>query len=167
MLQWTKTIGEGGEDIANSIIQSSDGGYVVAGYTASFGAGGSDFYVVKLDSSGNAEWTKTIGGGSWDEARSIIQSSDGGYVVAGYTQSFGAGGDMYVVKLDSSGNVVWTRTIGGSSNEVANSIIQSRDGGYVVAGYTRSFGAGSFDIYVVKLDSSGNIAVDKDYRREF
>jgi hypothetical protein len=157
-VQWTKTIGGGGEDIANSIIQSRDGGYVVAGYTASFGAGGCDIYVVKLDSSGNVEWTKTIGGGSWDEARSIIQSNDGGFVVAGWTSSFGAGSfDMYVVKLDSSGNVQWTRTIGGSSNEVANSIIQSRDGGYVVAGYTASFGAGSFDIYVVKLDSSGNV----------
>jgi hypothetical protein len=69
------------------------------------------------------------------------------------------------VKLNISGNVQWTKTIGGRSWDEARSIIQSSDGGYVVAGYTRSFGAGSFDIYVVKLDSSGNVAVDKDYRR--
>jgi uncharacterized delta-60 repeat protein len=155
---WTKTIGGSSEDRANSIIQSSDGGYVVAGWTKSFGAGDYDIYVVKLDSSGNVLWTKTIGGSALDEALSIMQSSDGGYVIAGYTRSFGAGGrDFYVVKLDSSGNVVWTKTIGGSSDDVAYSIIQSSDGGYVVAGWTSSFGAGSSDFWVVKLDSAGNV----------
>jgi uncharacterized delta-60 repeat protein len=160
-VQWAKTIGGSGNDFARSIIQSSDGGYVVAGWTYSFGAGRSDFYVVKLDSSGNVQWTKTIGGSSYDVANSIIQSSDGGYVVAGWTESFGAvGRDMYVVKLDSSGNVLWTKTIGVSYHDEANSIIQSSDGGYVVAGKTGSFGsfgAGGYDMYVVKLDSGGNV----------
>jgi hypothetical protein len=155
---WAKTIGGSNSDYAHSIIQSSDGGYVVAGSTSSFGSGGSDFYVVKLDSSGNVQWAKTIGGSDYDAAYSIIQSSDGGYAVAGYTRSFGAGSeDMYVVKLDSSGNIVWTKTIGGSSWDEALSIIQSSDGGYVVAGSTRSFGAGYSDFYVVKLDSGGNV----------
>jgi hypothetical protein len=114
-------------------------------------------YLVKLDSSGNVVWTKTIGGSSRDEAYSIVQSSDGGYVVAGYTRSFGAGeDDFYVVKLDSSGNVVWTKTIGGSSYDYAYSITQTSDGGYIVAGRTESFGAGYWDIYVVKIDGSGN-----------
>jgi hypothetical protein len=157
-VQWTKTIGGSYGDEANSIIQSSDGGYVVAGYTSSFGAGGRDIYVVKLDASGNVQWTKTIGGSGWDEANSIIQSSDGGYAVAGWTGSFGAGGwDIYVVKLDASGNVQWTKTIGGSNDDGALSIIQSSDGGYVVAGWTESFGAGDRDMFVVKLDSSGNV----------
>jgi hypothetical protein len=156
---FAKTIGgRYDEDRALSIIQSSDGGYAVAGYTKSFGAGGADIYVVKLDSGGNVQWTKTIGGSSGDYAYSIIQSSDGGYVVAGYTYSFGAGNyDMYVVKLDSGGNVQWTKTIGRSSDDKAYSIIQSSDGGYVVAGYTKSFGAGNYDMYVVKLDSGGNV----------
>jgi hypothetical protein len=146
-----------------SIIQSSDEGYVVAGYTLSFGAGSADFYVVKLGSSGNEQWRKTIGGSDEDVAMSIIQSSDGGYVVAGYTWSFGEGGyDFYVVKLDSSGNVEWTKTIGGSDEDVAMSIIQSSDGGYVVAGYTSSFGAGGYDIYVVKMDSSGNVCFSQN-----
>jgi uncharacterized delta-60 repeat protein len=159
---WTKTIGGSGDDQANSVVQSSDGGYVVAGYTTSFGASGADMYVVKLGSGGNVQWTKTIGGSDDDFANSVIQSSDGGYVIAGYTQSFGAGGyDMYVVKLDSNGNVVWTKTIGGSNSDVANSIVQSSDGGYVVAGETLSFGASGRDIYVVKLDSSGNIVWTK------
>jgi hypothetical protein len=155
---FAKTIGGSDYDAASSIIQSSDGGYVVAGGTGSFGAGGYDFYVVKLDSSGNVIWTKTIGGGSSDWAASITQSSDGGYVVAGRTYSFGAGWfDFYVVKLDSSGNVIWTKTIGGSVTDQASSIIQSSDGGYVVAGRTWSFGAGGYDFYVVKLDSGGNV----------
>jgi len=155
---WTKTIGGSAWDGASSIIQSSDGGYVVAGGTSSFGAGNADMYVVKLDSAGNVIWTKTIGGSNWDEAQSIIQSSDGGYVVAGKTWSFGAGSaDMYVVKLDSAGNVIWTKTIGGSNDDEAVSIIQSSDGGYVVAGWTGSFGAGGADFFVVKLDSSGNV----------
>jgi hypothetical protein len=155
---WEKVIGGFSNDMAYSIIQSSDGGYVVAGSTESFGAGGRDFYVVKLDSVGNIVWSKTIGGSDWDEPYSIIQSSDGGYVVAGLTLSFGAGNsDMYVVKLDSGGNVQWTKTIGGSDSDFANSIIQSSDGGYAVAGYTWSFGAGGYDMYVVKLDSEGNV----------
>jgi hypothetical protein len=159
---FSKTIGGSRWDIASSIIQSSDGGYVVAGWTESFGAGNEDFYVVKLDSSGNVIWTKTIGGSKGDRANSIVQGSDGGYVIAGWTESFGAGfADFYVVKLDSSGNVVWTKTIGGSLTDAAISIIQSSDGGYVVAGYTQSFGAGGSDMYIVKLDSSGNVVWTK------
>jgi arginine repressor len=159
---WTKTIGGSSNDFAYSIIQSSDGGYVVAGSTGSFGAGSYDIYVVKLNSYGSAQWTKTIGGSLSDEARSIIQSSDGGFVVAGNTRSFGAGvSDIYVVKLDNGGNVLWTKTIGGSSNDGARSIIQSSDGGFVVAGWTNSFGAGGYDMYIVKIDGSGNVAWTK------
>jgi hypothetical protein len=109
---FAKKIGSSNDDEAWSIIQSSDGGYAVAGWTSSFGAGNWDFYVVKLDSAGNVVWTKTIGGSFDDEANSIIQSSDGGYVVAGYTESFGAGyPDMYVVKMDANGNVCFSQNI--------------------------------------------------------
>jgi hypothetical protein len=163
---FAKTISGSVLNVAYSIIQSSDGGYVVAGWTYSFegfGAGGPDFYVVKLDSSGNVLWTKTIGGSLTDEAWSIIQSSDGGYVVAGVTESFGAGDwDIYLVKLDSSGNVLWTKTIGGSNDDAAISIIQSSDGGYVVAGWTESFGAGYLNIYVVKMDANGNVCFSQN-----
>jgi len=165
---WTKTIGGSLTDVALSIIQSSDGGYAVAGETSSFGAGDSDMYVVKLDSEGNVVWTKTIGGSDFDAAYSIIQSSDGGYAVAGYTLSFGAGGfDMYVVKLDSEGNVQWTKTIGGSFYNFAWSIIQSIDGGYAVAGETLSFGADHFDyydldLYVVKMDANLNVCFSQN-----
>jgi hypothetical protein len=101
---FAKTIGGNNDDRAYSIIQSSDGGYVVAG------ASGGDFYVVKLDSSGNVVWSKTIGGSNDDGATSIIQSSDGRYVIAGWTNSFGAGSyDFYVVKMDANGNVCFSK----------------------------------------------------------
>ena len=100
------TIGGLYEDAGNSIIQTSDGGYAITGWTASFGAGLRDVYVVKLDGSGNLQWTRTIGGADWDDGHSIIQTSDGGYAIAGETESFGAGlEDIYVLKLDSNGNI--------------------------------------------------------------
>jgi len=157
-LQWTRTIGGRGYEIGNSLIQTSDGGYVIAGSTTSFGAGGEDVYVVKLDAKGNLQWTKTIGGPKGDEGRSLIQTSDGGYAIAGYTSSFGAGeADVYVVKLDANGNLQWTKTIGGKKADGGFSLIQTSDGGYAIAGYTSSFGAGEADVYVVKLDANGNL----------
>ena len=157
-LQWTQTIGGPGPEIGYSLIQTSNGGYAIAGTTGSFGAGKADVYVVKLDTNGNLQWTKTIGGPKDDWGSSLIQSSDGGYAIAGYTISFGAGGDdVYVVKLDASGNLQWTKTIGGPDREEGNSLIQTSDGGYAIAGYTKSLGAGGRDVYVVKLDANGNL----------
>jgi hypothetical protein len=157
-LQWTKTIGGKSWDEGHSLIQTSDGGYAIAGYTYSFGAGDRDVYVVKLDAKGNLQWTKTIGGGRRDGGHSLIQTSDGGYAIAGETYSFGAGeSDVYVVKLDAHGNLQWTRTIGGESEDWGTSLIQTSDGGYAIAGMTNSFGSGGLDVYVVKLDAKGNL----------
>jgi len=157
-LQWTKTIGGKDADGGSSLIQTSDGGYVIAGTTFSFGAGGGDIYVVKLDANGNLQWTKTIGGPGDEAGASLIQTSDGGYAIAGTTFSFGAGGrDIYVVKLDANGNLQWTKTIGGPESEEGYSLIQTSDGGYVIAGSTNSFSAGKDDVYVVKLDANGNL----------
>jgi len=157
-LQWTKTIGGPGDEIGFSLIQTSDGGYAIAGSTGSFGAGWYDVYAVKLDANGNLQWTKTIGGKDFEAGYSLIQTSDGGYAIAGYTESFGAGReDVYVVKLDANGNLQWTKTIGGLDDEIGHSLIQTSDGGYAIAGKTYSFGAGWADVYVVKLDANGNL----------
>jgi len=157
-LQWTKTIGGPSDDWGFSLIQTSDGGYAIAGYTKSFGAGEDDVYVVKLDANGNLQWTKTIGGPGNEAGASLIQTSDGGYAIAGYTKSFGAGeDDVYVVKLDANGNLQWTKTIGGTEIDWGHSLIQTSDGGYAIAGYTESFGAGKADVYLVKLDANGNL----------
>jgi hypothetical protein len=117
-LQWTKTIGGKKDDVGlMALIQTSDGGYAIAGYTTSFGAGNGDVYVVKLDANGTSNGPKP----SADQAmtgHSLIQTSDGGYAIAGSTQSFGAGGDdVYVVKLDANGNLQWTKTIGGPKDD--------------------------------------------------
>ena len=104
-LQWTKTIGGESEDTGGSIIQTSDGGYAIAGYTESFGARSGDVYLFKLDANGNLQWTRTIGGPGNEAGPSLIQTSDDGYALAGGTSSFGAGQlDVYVVKLDKNGN---------------------------------------------------------------
>jgi outer membrane protein assembly factor BamB len=99
-----KTISGPENEWGSSLIQTSDGGYAIAGFTESFGAGEADVYVVKLDANGNLQWTKTIGGPHREEGTSLIQTSDGGYAIAGVTISFGAGeADVYVVKLDANG----------------------------------------------------------------
>jgi uncharacterized delta-60 repeat protein len=161
---WQKTYGGRSEDRAFSIQQTSDGGYIVAGYTGSFGAGGGDFWVLKLSGRGDVVWQKSYGEKREDSANSIRQTSDGGYIVAGYTGSFGAGlDDFWVLKLDASGDVVWQKTYGGESRDRARSIQQTSDGGYIVAGYTGSFGAGSYDSWVLKLDVSGDVVWQKTY----
>ena len=157
-----KAIGGENPDWGNSLIQTSVGGYAIAGYTASFGAGNYDVYVVKLDAHGNLQWTKTIGGEYFDGGSSLIQTSDGGYAIAGRYFLIGDHGEVYagyvyVVKLDAKGNLQWTKTIDVKNEYLSEaSLIQTSDGGYAIAGATNSFGAGYTDVYVVKLDKNGN-----------
>jgi len=161
---WQRTYGSTGYEAAHSIQQTTDGGYIVAGGTDSFGGPYEDIWVLKLNSIGDIIWQKTFGGDYTDYANSIQQTSDGGYIVAGWTNSFGAGElDYWVLKLNSSGDISWQRTYGGVSSEEANSIYQTSDGGYIVAGYTLSFGAGNFDILILKLDSNGDIEWQNTY----
>jgi hypothetical protein len=156
--QWALTYGGSYSDVAQSIQQTNDGGYIIAGETRSFGAGLNDIWILKLDSNGATVWQRTYGGSYRDIARSIQQTGDGGYIVAGDTESFGAGmSDIWVLKLDSNGATVWQRTYGGSGGDVARTIQQTDDGGYIVAGYTESYGAGANDFFVLKLYSDGNV----------
>jgi len=157
-IQWQKTYGGRADDQPHSIQQTSDGGYAVAGWTYSFGAGDWDVWILKLDENGTIQWQKTYGGREWDEARSIRQTLDGGYVVVGGTESFGAGGsDFWVLKLDGNGALQWQKTYGERAYDDAMSIRQTSDGGYVVAGATESFGAGNEDLWILRLDKDGNI----------
>jgi hypothetical protein len=160
--QWSRTIGGTSLDYALSIIQTTDRGYALFGSTDSFGAGYNDYYIVKLDSSGSLQWSRTIGGTGGDYGFSIIQTTDGGYAMSGTTISFGAGNlDLYIVKLDVSGLLQWSRTIGGTNHEYGYSLVQTTDVGYAVSASTASFGAGSYDAYIVKLDSSGSLQWSK------
>ncbi|HTB32569.1 MAG TPA: T9SS type A sorting domain-containing protein [Bacteroidia bacterium] len=158
VIQWTKTVGGAYEDVGNCIIQSKDGGYAIAGYTASYGSGNYNMYVIKLDSAGNLKWTKVIGGILSEKGYSIIQSREGDYVITGNSESYGAGSvNIYLVKLDSAGTLKWTKTIGGTNSDAAYSIIQTHEGGYAITGYTESYGIGIQDVYVLKVDTGGNL----------
>ena len=165
-VQWTKTYGGWNQDEARSVQQTSDGGYIVAGYTHSFGAGANDFFLIKTDAFGNVQWAKTYWGTSNDYAYSVQQTSDGGYIVAGITYSFGAGGvDVFLIKTYANGNLQWAKTYGGTGYAYAYSFQHTSDGGYILAGYTNSFGAGSWDIFLIKTDANGNISSSCDIVR--
>lgn len=145
---------------ANDIVQTMDGGYVVAGRrVASSTSADWDASLLKLDASGGIEWQRTYGGAGIELAYAIRQVPDGGYVVAGESNSFGSGrADAWVLRLDAGGSVVWQRAYGGPGDDHAYAIALAPDGGYLVAGDTRSFGDGiHYDAWIVKLDAGGNI----------
>ncbi|MEO0211241.1 MAG: T9SS type A sorting domain-containing protein [candidate division WOR-3 bacterium] len=165
---WSRRIGGSGDDGAQCIIRTSDGGYAITGWTDSYGAGAYDILVMKFDPSWNISWTKTIGGGGYDLGFSLIQTSDGNFAILGQTESFGAGGrDIILTRLDASGNHIWTRTIGGPGNDDMGGdlgslyggrqlIVQTPDGGLELIGSTESYGVGGPDILVSKFDINGN-----------
>jgi uncharacterized delta-60 repeat protein len=162
--QWNRTYGGTNTDWGCSVQQTSDSGYIVAGLTYSFGHGNSDIWLLKTDSAGHQQWSRTFGGTSLDEAYSVQQTSDGGYILAGTTYSFGAGlGDLWIVKTDSTGNLQWSRTYGRASYDWGDSVEETSDGGYIMAGFTSSFGAGDEDFLLVKTNSTGSQEWNKTY----
>ena len=154
---WTRTYGGIGTDKCKSVQQCSDGGYIIAGETNSFGAGNYDIYLIKTDANGDTLWTRTFGGTGIDRGESVIEATDDGYIVTGTTGSFGAGGkDVYLIKTDANGNTLWTKTFGAINNEEGQSVLQTTDGDYIIAGFTNSFGAGGNDVYLIKTDVNGD-----------
>jgi len=161
-MKWNKTYGGDKPDGAYFVQQTNDNGYIIAGYTRSSGAGSSDFWVVKTDSNGNTQWNKTYGGIGRDEAYSVQQTSEEGYIIAGSTRSFGAGlSDFWLVKTDSNGEIVWNKTYGGPYYEEAYSVQQTSDGGYIAAGSTNSLG--SEDFWLVKTGPDGGMQWNKTF----
>jgi len=147
--------------VASPSPPATEGEFVVAGSTTTFPW---DALVAKLDAVGNIVWLRTFGEAGHEAARSIEATSDGAYIVGGHTSSSGDGGhDAWVLKLDSDGNVIWQRAYGGPGLDSAASVRPTADGGYIVAGHTSSFGAGSLDAWLVKLDHIGNVVWQKTY----
>ena len=161
---WNKTFGGSSDDYAYVVQQTSDGGYILAGATESFGAGNWDAWLIKTDADGNKVWDKTFGGSNGDSAYAVQQMSDGGYLLAGDTQSFGAGGyDAWLIKTDANGNKVWDKTFAGSGVDKAYSVKQTKDGGYILAGWTRPYDTDYYDAWLIKTDTNGNKQWDKTF----
>jgi len=156
---WDKLFGGSEPDWANSVAQTSDGGYILTGGTESFGAGLRDVYLIKTDADGNETWSKTFGGAGYDEGYSVCETSDGGYIIAGFINSF----DIYLIKTEASGNEVWSKTFGGADVEVAYSVQETSDGGYIITGFTGSYGAGVDDVYLIKTDANGSEVWSKTF----
>jgi len=152
------------DDRAYWMEKTIGGGYIIAGSTNSFGAGGKDIYLIKTNNNGDTLWTKTYGMAGDEQAWSVRQLQGGGYIMAGYTNSTGAGGlDVYLLKTDANGNLIWAKTFGGTSVEDGFSVEETNDRGYILAGATESFGSGLFDVYVIKTDSAGTMQWAKTY----
>ena len=179
-IQWQKSLGGSSNDLARSIQQTSDGGYILAGGTesddgdVSSNHGSDDAWIIKLDFIGNIQWQKNLGGRGSDEAEFIRQTNDGGYIVAGGTFSNDGdvsgnhgGEDYWIVKLNDKGNIQWQKCLGGSSDDFVGSILQTNDGGYILAGGIGvnngdiSGNCGSDGAWIVKLDDMSNIQWQK------
>jgi hypothetical protein len=153
---WTRTYGGSNDDQAYSIRQTADKGYILAGWTASFGSQGTDIYMVRTDSIGDTLWTRKYGGSGEEMAFCIAGMPDQGFVLGGFTSSVGAGDtDLYIMRIASNGDTMWTRTYGGLLSDEALSLHWD-EGGIIAAGYTCSYGSGGKDMYIIRLDDTGD-----------
>jgi len=163
---WSKILGEHNSyyEIARSVQQTNDGGYIIAGYTESFGNGLFDVWLIKTNAQGDILWSKTFGGYNHDEGFSVQQTSDGGYIITGSTSSFGNGlFDVWLIKTNEQGDLIWSKTFGGSGYDYGWSVQQTNDGGYIIAGYTESSGNGGKDIWVIKTNAQGDLIWNKTF----
>ncbi|MEW6365018.1 MAG: hypothetical protein AB1714_10310 [Acidobacteriota bacterium] len=157
-LTWWKKFGGAKNDLVESVHQTKDGGYITAGYTLSYGAGKQDAWLVKFDSAGAIEWQKTYGGKKDDTARSVRQTKDGGYAFAGMTKLEGSYSDAWLVKLDSEGTPLFQKYFGAEIGpQSANTVWETKDLGFLLAGYSESFGSGDADLWVIRTDKTGLI----------
>ncbi|MEN8928778.1 MAG: T9SS type A sorting domain-containing protein [Flavobacteriales bacterium] len=159
---WTKTYGGLNSDYSYKVIQLRDSGYILSGYTETYGLGIRDVYVMRLDKMGDTLWAKAYGGNGIDGCNDMVQTLDGGFALVGNTFSFGEGvSDVYVVKINENGNLKWAKAYGGFFNDFGNAIAATSDSGLVISGSTESFGTGQRDVYVIKIDSTGTLLWSK------
>jgi hypothetical protein len=164
-MEWFRTHGGAGTEYGNACLCLADG-YLVTGYTSSFGSGSKDVYVIKLDKKGKEIWSKTFGGSSWDVGTALCESGDGNFYVCGYTHSFGKGEeDVYLIKIDKNGNKLWSKTFGGERLDMANSVFQTENGGLLIGATSGSFSSNT-DFYLIRTDDQGEEIWSKTYAAE-
>lgn len=157
-LMWARMYGGDDNEYAIGAVQDAKGNFIIGGFTETFGAGIRDMFLFKVTEGGDTLWTRTYGGESIDAAIEMKSTSDGGFIMTGYTFSFGAGSsDVYVIRTDSSGQVLWQKTFGGTLNDIGHAIVETADGGFVIAGETESFGVGNRDIYLLRINADGDL----------
>jgi len=163
-LLWQRRYGGAATDWSNAIAETTDGDLVVVGHTESTGAGGPDFWVLKLNADGDPLWAQSFGGAETDYASTVTATRDGGVVVGGMTRSEGAGAfDIRVIRLDRSGKLTWDRTLGGAGNDWVRAVVETRDGTIALAGYTDSRGAGLNDVWFAKLGADGTLLDERTF----
>lgn len=164
---WSKTFGGiYGDDITDFCVGHNNNGYLFAGSTASFGSAGAewDIYLIRTDNNGDTLWTRSVGGIDGDYCHAIDTTFDGDFIITGYTQSFGAGqADAYIMKLNSSGDVLWFKTYGDLEDDIGLDIMESTDGDYLVCGRTDSFGSSDGDLLIFKTNSNGDLLWTKRF----
>ena len=162
---WSRTYGGADIDVAYSVCETSDNGYIATGYTFSYGAGLQDAYLVKTNSAGDTLWTRTFGGASMDGTHFVREVSDHGYVLAGYTETYGGGGkNVYLIKTDSSGIAEWTRTYATPLMDVAYAFCETPDSGYIFVGYKNGpSGWVKGDLWILKTGATLDTIWTKEY----
>jgi len=162
---WAKNYGGAGGETASGIIETSDGGYIFSGSTTSNGTDDFQLWIVKIDANGNEVWSKTHGGAEWEEAASISPTSDGGYILSGYTLSKGAGAkDAYLIKVNATGDVIWDKVFGDIHADEFRDAKETPDGGFIAVGYSITFFSQQNqyrDLFIVKTNSSGDLVWSK------
>jgi hypothetical protein len=165
--EWNQTFGTAENDRSQYVEQTADGGYIITGGTGNVETNNQDAWLIKTDCAGNQEWQQTYGGNGNEKTYTVHQETDGSYILAGLTSSFGNGNyDAYLIKTDSDGNEIWYKTFGGSGIENAYAMQILPNEGYILAGSTQSFGAGDFDVWLIKVDQQGDEIWNQVYGTE-
>jgi len=166
-IMFQRHYGGSGDDGGNSVIQTSDGGYLVAGLTDSWGAGSKDIYLIKTNEYGDTTWTKHYGGYNWDDAAAVIEGTDNNFYITGGVSSFGNGAtDAFLMKVSSVGDSVWLKTYGGTEDDDGYDLLQCNDGGFMITGASCSFAIGFSSVYAIRTDANGDTLWTRTYEKE-
>ncbi|MHA2405683.1 MAG: hypothetical protein ACXADB_06730 [Candidatus Hermodarchaeia archaeon] len=161
---WSQTFGGSGYDEGWIIVETSTGGFVIAGITTSFGAGSNDFWILGTDATGTLLWNETYGGGTHDICSSMVEVSSGGFALGGTIDYEGIFfGDFWLVRTDSTGTHLWNQTYGGADQDVGEALLEVDSGGFLLAGWTKSIGLGDADVWMVRTDANGNLLWSRNY----